>query len=699
MFTLVPAFGGHLPPGFGLETLSTLILVSVIVIPAVAILDLLLGRQTAAARHLAWLLAVIAVLATPILSRFMPDWNLRSSTSIAAPESPSAAEAGSSPATGTAAQQEALAPVPLPVPATASPTVEKRGVSSRFKPDNLVRFESIAVMVWAVGAVVVLGFGLAGQFSLLRMRRASREIRDPELLQLRDRVSLRLGLGRDVLLLENDRATMPMTWGVWRPILLLPAPAHAWPDDRLRMVLYHELMHVRRWDCLWQWMTLIAVAAHWFNPLIWFAACRLRTERERACDDGVLAAGHVASDYAELLLDLSTGGRRNVFAMCTGFAMTRSDRLRGRLHAIVESGRIRAPLSRRSIAGSVFAMAILLVPLSVTARMNLDVESEETSAHEDATVPPTEPQQQQRQIERAAGDAATTSGEVDVRELVAQLLPDHRLRFDGQGTPVALVSPDSEELKLPAAPDVGIAETGYWTNPAMAFLSEAGPRVSGSVETAQLIQLLHALCHGEHFVRQKIYKPRAIESGWLVEVDHDFENFMGMIPFIHPYEILVDDNRVTSLRQRSNIYPGSAKVYVDTITTVYEREVQVNGGINYPEVLEEELKSAWAREQGVRLRHNSLVYYPNAVISVTDEVTGERFYVESNGARLFFLNSDGATVHIVDVVRATDLENLVGSPVVRHLELRNDVVVAIVGKHTCVTVNRESGEILSVIAD
>lgn len=292
------------------------------------------------------------------------------------------------------------------------------------------------------------------------------------------------------------------------------------------------------------------------------------------------------------------------------------------------------------------------------------------------------------------------TGEIDLRELVATLLPNHRLRLDDQDAPTALVSPESGELKIPAGGDVEGGPIGYWVSPAMTFLSDARTDVSDAAAAARLIQLLHALCKGPDFVRQKIYRPRAIDNGWLVEVDHDFENFPGMIPFIHPYEILVDeDNRVTSLRQRSNVYLGNAEVYVDTITTVYEREVRVNGGRNYPEVLDEELKQAWAREQGVPLRHNSLVHYPNSVISVADEDTGERFYVESNGARVFFLNRDGATVRIVDAVRATDLEHLVGAPVVRHLELRDTKLLATVGKHTLVTIDRASGEIESVVSD
>ena len=84
---------------------------------------------------------------------------------------------------------------------------------------------------------------------------------------------------------------MPIACGVIRPTVVLPAAADDWPDDRVRVVLLHELAHVRRRDCLTQAVADAACAVFWFNPLAWMAVRELRRERERACDDMVLAAG------------------------------------------------------------------------------------------------------------------------------------------------------------------------------------------------------------------------------------------------------------------------------------------------------------------------------------------------------------------------------------------------------------------------
>ncbi|MDA1247938.1 MAG: DUF1549 domain-containing protein [Planctomycetota bacterium] len=156
------------------------------------------------------------------------------------------------------------------------------------------------------------------------------------------------------LLLHSDR-TIPVVWGILRHRLLLPVAARQWSSEQLRSVLLHELAHIKRRDTIAQLLGQMACALYWFNPLVWFAAWRLHVERERACDDLVLANGVRASAYAEHLLNVATRLSSSPWTRACGLAMARNSSLEDRLSAVLNDKR-----NRRSVTSAVVTVALLL---------------------------------------------------------------------------------------------------------------------------------------------------------------------------------------------------------------------------------------------------------------------------------------------------------------------------------------------------
>jgi hypothetical protein len=173
----------------------------------------------------------------------------------------------------------------------------------------------------------------------------------------------RLGLASPVTLLESGEVALPMTWGLRRPVVLLPADAGSWPVERRRVVLLHELAHVERRDCLTQILAQAACALHWFNPLAWAAARQYTLERERACDDRVLELGTRASEYAGHLLEMARLLRYRQDWALGSVAMARRSQFEGRLVAILDPS-LRRALSRWAAGLTGVVLAVVAVPLA-----------------------------------------------------------------------------------------------------------------------------------------------------------------------------------------------------------------------------------------------------------------------------------------------------------------------------------------------
>jgi bla regulator protein BlaR1 len=198
---------------------------------------------------------------------------------------------------------------------------------------------------------------------------AAPEVRDRAWLRLMAARHQRRGIHRSVGLRWGSRYPVPVTIGILRPVILLPADAMTWPVERRALVLAHELAHVGRFDTLTQLMAQIAVALFWFDPLLWLAARRMGVEREFACDDAVLRGGSAPSQYANELVrtvrQLVALSGETVPPTLGGLAMASGhNEVHTRVVAILDATRDRRPLRRLDVAWATLVVALLTVPLA-----------------------------------------------------------------------------------------------------------------------------------------------------------------------------------------------------------------------------------------------------------------------------------------------------------------------------------------------
>lgn len=158
-------------------------------------------------------------------------------------------------------------------------------------------------LAWLFGVSLLVGQLVLGVIRRSRLAQTASDLLPAPWERARARLRARALLPERVRLYATPRSSMPMTWGIVRPVVLLPERCD-WTDDERDAALLHELAHVRRGDALWLTVLSLVRALHWYNPLAWWLCAAERLAREEACDDLVLAAGVRPSTYAEQLLGI-----------------------------------------------------------------------------------------------------------------------------------------------------------------------------------------------------------------------------------------------------------------------------------------------------------------------------------------------------------------------------------------------------------
>ncbi len=367
---------------------------------------------SAAVRHVIWTLTLTGAFVAPMVGLFLPQWRVaipgwvgpasavtsagaayssvtRPHTVIEMRSAPQASALGrprtssrSSTATISSVSVDvaaALRPVvvgtpitpetvPLAAPAvvTAAPARTRGGSLGTLRGTGAWVDAPVApwlVTLWLLGVVVSLAPTVIGMARVSALVGRARPMRGGRWALLAPSAMREIDIRRRVRFVELDEPVMPMTCGILRPVVLLPAGDFGSSIAQRLDVLRHELAHVRRHDCLTQLVAQLACAVNWFNPLVWIAAREMRAERERACDDEVLRAGAKASDYADYLLRVARETRMSTAAACGALAMARPSQLAIRLRAVLDDGRRRERASRSfatlATVGAAFVAALV----------------------------------------------------------------------------------------------------------------------------------------------------------------------------------------------------------------------------------------------------------------------------------------------------------------------------------------------------
>lgn len=227
-----------------------------------------------------------------------------------------------------------------------------------------VPWTTLLFATWILGAVATTAALVTGLARLARLSARCTQARG-RWRELGDELARECGVRRRVELLESADCSLLVTCGVLRPRIILPAGASAWADDRARVVLRHELAHIRRHDTLLQAAGEALRVLHWFNPLAWAACRRLRQESEYACDDAVLRGGVEPADYATELLDVARCLTGRQPRWTPAHAIAHPSTLERRIVAMLHEKRDRTPLGRRG--GFAVALAALAVGMPLAA--------------------------------------------------------------------------------------------------------------------------------------------------------------------------------------------------------------------------------------------------------------------------------------------------------------------------------------------
>ncbi len=163
--------------------------------------------------------------------------------------------------------------------------------------------------IWFLGLLVLGSRQMAALWRLRRLDSGAAPLSDADWLESMAALQAKLGIRGTIKLKRSSSTQSPMTFGFFKPRILLPMEALGWKSERKEIVLSHELAHIARQDWLWQQLARLTGAAYWLSPFAWILVREHRALCEQACDAAVIKAGADPFAYASELVSMASSNR------------------------------------------------------------------------------------------------------------------------------------------------------------------------------------------------------------------------------------------------------------------------------------------------------------------------------------------------------------------------------------------------------
>ncbi|MEK6322879.1 MAG: M56 family metallopeptidase [Acidobacteriota bacterium] len=374
----------------------------------------LAGRARASVRHLLLTATFATVFALPLIVLTAPE------VMIGVPVS-QAGESITAPKAVT--PSDALTPPPssnLPSRATESASW------------SALSWITIIRLAWIAGAMLLLAQLAIDLWRLYRIRRDG--LPWPERRDLMQSLITECGIRRPVEILLHEGILAPLTYGVWRPAILLPYEACEWSEADLRRAIVHELEHVRRGDWAIQLAARATCVFYWFHPLVWVAFRGLSLEAERACDDAVVRSAE-RTEYAEQLVLLA--GRLSKAHAQPALGMANRSDLSTRVSALLDGSQRRGRAGLLAAASALSVASLVVLAIAPVRAVTLSRKPTVASAQAPGSETRTRQQRVSSALDRKLIDAAesgNTSGIDDLLSAGANV----NCALEGDGSPLII---------------------------------------------------------------------------------------------------------------------------------------------------------------------------------------------------------------------------------------------------------------------